>query len=174
MKKAYTYEEKSRKYHMARVDWLLLFLALFLACSAGAYFFRQRRAARPTQAVRYTIWVPNANTGTAQMNGTWEDLIPVGAKVTSQNGTATLGRVEKIEVRPSVVASVFEGELVWIESPDTVDLRIDVVGEGVANYGDGIRIQDVRIAAGGTGSFRIGKYYAQKVTVIFVETESLG
>ena len=173
MKQAYTYEGGSRKYRLARVDWILLLLAVFLVFSAGAYLARQRRTVQATRKIHYTICISGVNTKFGEANGTWETLLPNGARVTSGNGTATLGRVKGIAVHPSVVASVEEGEFVWIEASDAVDLFVEIVGDGVVKYGDGIRMQDVRIAAGSTGDFRIGGYYAQKATVIFVESEKM-
>lgn len=173
MKKVCFYEEGGKRRGLSFVDWVLLFAVFSILFAIGAYVFYQKTKAQPTQSIRYTICVSGAPTVVAEVNGSWEHLIPMGASVTTQNGTAELGRVVSLSFRPSVVAGVADGELIWIEAVDTVDLLIDVEGEGVARYGDGLRIQDVRIAAGDTGSFRIGGYYAPRASIVFAESESL-
>ena len=98
-----------------------------------------------------------------------EVLIPLGSGVYSENGAAALGRVERVECVPQLRAKVTEGTLVFEEETDAVILEITVLGEGTFAVGDGVRISDVRIAAGSLGAFRIGSFYAARAAVTSVE-----
>jgi len=54
--------------------------------------------------------------------------------------------------------------------PDKIILEVTVEGIGRVKGGDGVRISDVRIAAGSVGSFRLGGYYAARACVTYVES----
>lgn len=122
--------------------------------------------------VRYTLRVYGVSAvlfGEGQ-----EELIPIGCTVRNENGTVALGRVESIRMLPQKSVAVKDGTLSFFESPSEVVLEVTVRGEGVLRNGDGIRIEDVRIAAGSTGTFRLGRYYAERASVIWVEASEEG
>jgi len=149
------------------VDWVLLLLALSVFCLAGYLILQRRDAALPTETVQYTLCVSGVRKQFLDEPG-WEALFPVGMAVTSANATADLGRIIAVEKRPTRVCSVLNAKLIWADALDREDLFITVKGRGVCKSGDGIRLSDIRIAAGERGSFRIGNYYAEQATVISV------
>jgi hypothetical protein len=64
---------------------------------------------------------------------------------------------------------VKNGEVVYAEVPNRYDLFVTVEAEGSFRTGDGFRVQDIRIAAGESGSFRVGGYFASGAVVVFAE-----
>ena len=68
-------------------------------------------------------------------------------------------------------AALDRDKVVFVAHPDRVDVDVTVRASGVARDGDGLRVSDIRIAAGASGGFRIGGYYAAQATVVFVDVE---
>ncbi len=151
------------------VDWALI-LALAAVVFFGARWLHLRsRAAAAEERILYTLALSEVSDSIGSMAGGWELLIPVGTLVTSENGTAELGRVTALEVTPHKVLALQEGEPVFSAVPEKVDLLISVEGIGRYRTGDGLRISDIRIAAGGRGDFRIGAYRAAGARIIFAK-----
>jgi hypothetical protein len=151
------------------VDWALILLAL-AAIGGGIWLWRARsRAADPTLKIEYVIKITGISNDYATENGGWDALLPRGAQVTTANATAALGVVESVERRPHLEAGVRGGKLVFAECADRSDLYVTVRGDAASRIGDGIRISDVRIAAGGVGDFRIGSLYAPRAIIISVQ-----
>lgn len=117
--------------------------------------------------VRYVLRVHGVDA--ALLEAAEESLIPIGGEVRTGNGTAVLGRVESVTAEKEKQVALHGGDLHFAEVPDTVVLEIAVSGEAKAVRGDGLRISDVRIAAGSVGDFRIGAYYASRASVVYVE-----
>jgi hypothetical protein len=138
---------------------LLVLLFLFLLPTLGT-------SGEPYE-VRYVLRVRDVDP--LMVGEDAEALIPPGSGVYSENGTAALGRVERVESAPQMRARVTSGELVFEEATDAVILEITVLGKATLAEGDGVRISDVRIAAGSIGSFRLGSFYAARAAVTAVE-----
>lgn len=150
------------------IDWL--FLAVLAASILfGVYLVRQRgQSAEPTVEILYTVCLRSVDT--AQVGeGDFRKLIPDGASVTNETGTVKLGSVTDVTVRPHRSATVRDGEVVMTEVPDRVDLFVSVRAWATAKTGDGLRVSDIRIAAGRAGDFRIGSFYAGGGEVVAVE-----
>ncbi len=120
-----------------------------------------------TCRVRYVLRVHGVDS--ALLAESSEELIRAGATVRTENGTAVLGHVEAVTVSSQKQATVRDGVLIFTEVPDKLVIEVAVSGEGVAREGQGLRISDVRMAAGSVGTFRLGSYYATHASVIFVE-----
>ena len=138
---------------------LLVLLFLFLLPTLGK--------GGETYEVRYVLRVRDVDP--LMVGEDAESLIPPGSGVYSENGAAALGRVERVESAPQMRARVTAGEIVFEEATDAVILEVTVLGDGTLAEGDGVRISDVRIAAGSLGGFRLGSFYAARAAVISVE-----
>jgi hypothetical protein len=79
-----------------------------------------------------------------------------------------MGYVTSLEVRAHRAAAVREKKLVFIEREGFSDLYITVRGLAVRSEGDCLRIGDIRIAAGETGDFLVGSFFAGNATVVSV------
>ena len=150
------------------VDWLILLLALAGIALTGGYIWQRRRAVLPSTAITYTVLASGVDTSLAS-SGDWKELIPIGSRVLSQNGTARLGSVTEVSSQPHLRATVRNGEVVFAPMPDTVDLLITVRAEATVKIGDGLRVSDIRIAAGEIGDFRLAGFLASGAKVISVE-----
>lgn len=150
-------------------DWLILLAVI----GVGLFFTLRVRAERQrvelTQTVRYTVLAEGVPTDVADANGGWEELIARGASVTTATGTAQLGRVERVRVSPSLSATVRDGRVTLVEAPDRVDVYVTVRAEATVREGDGLRVGDIRIAAGSTGDFRLGAYLAGGARIVSVK-----
>lgn len=157
-----------RRPRLVWIDWALLLL-LGAATLFGVRFLIGRRdAAEPTVEILYTLCLSDRDAALAE-NGEWSALIPYGTTVTNATGTVTMGSVSAVTVRTHRTVAVQDGAVVTVEVPDRVDLLVTVRAGATRRTGDGLRVSDIRIAAGGTGDFRIGEVYADNARVIAVE-----
>lgn len=146
-------------------DWILVSLLLSVLL-LGGYLFMQRTAnALPTVAVRYTLTVNALDRSLLGEDTDPTSLIPLRSTVTNENGTAILGRVVSVERLPYEIADSTDEGIVFVQDPERVRLLITVRTEGTVSPQDGVRVNDIRISAGGTGAFRFGNFYAEQCTV---------
>ena len=154
------------------VDWLI-FLSVILCAGGGIWYWRWGKAATlPKRSIVYTLSISVSESFLGDTP--WESLIPVGATVTNANGTAPMGTVASVEERPSLQAAVRDGGVVFVTLPDRRELLVRVRADATEKLGDGLRVHDIRIAAGLHGDFRVGALWAANAAVIRVETESVG
>lgn len=150
------------------LDWLLLVLFIGAIIGGAWYWLARSRAAEPTQKIEYVLKISGIREQYAEENGGWDALIPRDTQVTTANGTAVLGSVTAVDSRAHVEAGVRDGNLTFVVCEGMCDLYVTVYGLGINRTGDGICISDVRIAAGGSGDFRIGALYASNAAIISV------
>ena len=161
-------DSETRRGRLLPIDWLLL-TALAAGVLLGVYMIGQRRRAdAPTVEIRYTVCLRSVDAAQG-VDGDLRTLIPNGSSVTNETGTAALGSVTGVWVRPHRTAVARDGEIVMAEVPDRVDLFVSVRAWATAKVGDGLRVSDIRIAAGRAGDFRIGSLYAGGAEVVAVE-----
>ena len=151
------------------VDLIILLLVAILVF-AGVWYWKGRSLRdREQQSIRYTLSVPLED---AVLVGEVEkDTTFVGSTVMNQNGTAELGQVLSVRMRPIVQAVVLNGAVEFVSVPNRVELLVEIRALASAKQGDGYRINEIRLAAGKRGDFRIGGLFAAGATVISVETE---
>ena len=151
------------------VDWTLLSLALLLLCGilGGMLWLRPRKSEK--SQILYTVFLPGVR---AQWLGDGEPALRIGLPVTSENGTAPLGTVIGITSAPGTVTHYLNGSVWEEERPGSLDLLVEVQGEGNVIPGEGIRICDIRIAAGGEHVLRVGSYYFPKAIILKVEVKN--
>lgn len=157
-------KEARRSFSAADALWMLLIAALTVLVLVGV--LSVSRGGAQTCEIVYVLRIRDVDP-TLVAEGT-EQLIPVGAEVYNENGTACLGHVEAVTVREDKRVTVKDGALVFAPKENGVVLEIAVRGVGRAREGEGVRILDVRIAAGGVGGFRLGSYYAARAAVTYV------
>ena len=161
-------KERTKRLTPTWVDWLILLLIAALMFFGLRYIKRRRSQAAPTVTVSYVLCLSAVDTAYVGDGNGFEELISVGSKVTSANGTAPLGEVSQVWTEQHTVPAVQKGKVVFVEVPNRVDLYVKVRGNAVAKTGDGLRISDIRIAAGGVGDYRIGGFTANAATVVSV------
>ena len=167
-------EKKGRASGISRrVTWadavviLLLLGGVFL----GGFILRSRGAAAESAGfpIVYTLRLEDVS------KETWETSAPqcfaVGAPVTNAKGSVFLGKVLSVEATASRVTTVREGEVVFVEREDRVDLTVRVRAEAHATAGEGWRVSDLRIAAFATGDFRVGGWMMYGARILSVERE---
>jgi len=150
------------------IDWVLLLLFAAALLFGMRFLMRRRDAANETAEILYTVCLYGYDAALSE-TGEWNSLIPNGAVVTNAMGTAEMGRVTEVTVRPHRTAAVRDGEVVMVEVPNRVDLLVSVRASAIENEGDGFRVKDIRIAAGGTGDFRIGDLFAEGAKIVSVQ-----
>lgn len=84
----------------------------------------------------------------------------VGDSVRNENGTVLLGRVVSVEQRPIEDWVLRDGKLLREISSEKVTLLVGMRSEGSLRAGSGVRIGSIRLAAGMSGYFRIGRFSA--------------
>ena len=147
---------------------LLFFLAALLL--GGWYGFRARSTLRADTAFTYTLSVRSILR--ERIEGI--EVIRVGGRVTSSNGTAWLGEVEEVWTMPHRRIGIEADRALLVEDPFRVDIHVRVRATGRMAEGDGLRVSDVRIAVGMHGDFRIDGYLggAEIVSVTVEEAKA--
>lgn len=160
--------EEGRGKRLGVLDWCIL--GLITACLVGGavwYFGRGLGESGDRRTVYYTVRIYDVD------RTLWEtERFGGGDAVFSENGTLCLGSVTEITTAPQRVAGVQNGEVVIAESPRFISVDVRIRGECVVKAGEGVRCDGVRIAAGESGAFRIGGFFASRARVISVETEA--
>ncbi len=152
--------------------YLFLITLLAAAVSAGIFFLYSRRAAaEPTVPIEYTICLAARSRVFPEENGSWEELLGVGTPVSNANATAEMGEVIALEVRPHTVMTVQAGRVVSAEDPMLCELYITVRADAVEKTGNGLRVKDIRIAAGMRGDYYIGPFFAADALTVSVRCE---
>jgi hypothetical protein len=152
---------------MNAFDWMLLVIALMsLLLAVGYLFFRRshERSETPLTVVMRISGVKRED---------FTDLSSlIGSSVRSENGSSVLGTVSDASQTAHIRAVMRDGEAVLETDGERMDLEITVNMSGHRNAGQGIRVKDLRIAAGGRGNFRFGSYFAAGVEILSVEVKS--
>ena len=148
------------------IDWILLMVFAVILFMGVGYLFERRQSASPDVLVEYVICLSEQKQLYADENGGWDALISSGRSVSNANGTADMGRVVSVSVRPHLTATVKDQKISAIETEGYVDLYITVHGMAIRREGDGLRISDIRIAAGEAGDFLIGPFFAGNAIVV--------
>ena len=152
-----------RERRMNWFDWMLVGLVALLL---GGVFFGVRYAADRADGtagrVTYIVLISDAE----------EMELAVGATLRSQNGTAVLGEVVEIQVQPHRYAAVRDGEIVIAQSPDRLDYTLTVRAEGREKEGDGVRVGDIRLAAGMRVSLRVDARLVDLAEISYLEWEA--
>ena len=117
--------------------------------------------------LRCLMLVPAVETELWELHG--GALIREALPVLVENGTATLGAVERVVTVEHAEYALRDGALARVTDPSRLDVEVTVRMSGMRREGDGIRVRDIRIAANGAGSFRFGNYYAKDVKILSVE-----
>ena len=162
------HNEKQEGLRWNLADTLLVLLVLAALVAVGVYLWQRRGRSLPTVAVTYLLRVPDREVELLEGEEGILAHIPQGAAVYSQNGTARLGTVERVWVEPSMRPSVRDGLPTVTEDPFHRHLCVTVRGNGLQRAGDGLRIRDIRIAAGMRGDFCLGGYFAENAEILAV------
>ena len=152
------------------MDWLILILVVALLTGGAWWFDKARMAKGDTVSVIYTLSLLSVPETVAEANGGWETLMPTGAAVTNERGSRSLGTIERFAVRESLVATVADGEAVFIEQNGHVDLYVRVRAKALYREDDCYRVGDLPILCGTVGDFRIGSYLARGCRIVRMES----
>ncbi|MBQ8433063.1 MAG: hypothetical protein IJX28_09295 [Clostridia bacterium] len=148
------------------VDWLLLALFLLLIVGLLVAILQWRFKEEESAVFHYTVLIPGVK---KEWINTRSDLLLPGTPICSENGTALLGQILSAHQSSHTVTHFLKGEVWEEEDPALVDLSLLVEGRGRLSAGEGVRICDIRIAAGGSYSLRIGPLYAPNAKIVSVE-----
>ena len=148
---------------------LLLLVLFLLAVAVGVWFLSVRSERGEPREIRYLLSaeISEVTVKSESLPG----LLPIGTCVTNGKGTSVLGEVVEIRINPLQMATVREGEVVFLSHPQKYELRITVRAAASFLQGDGYRIADLRIAAGGRGAFRAGTLLLPDARILSVREE---
>ena len=158
---------KSGRNWFDRVLFLLLAGGIILAFFAVRYLRTHDRSEWGT--LTYTVQLSNVD---VRAYGEDSTILREGDRVRSQNGTVVLGTVTSLERRPHRETVVENGTLSTVELPTRADFLITVTASASRRSGDGIRVGDIRIAAGSEMTIRVGDFLASSVVVTRVDWEA--
>lgn len=160
-------KQKQERKKLNGMDYILIFLALVLIAGAGGYAWYRLRAPEAEQEFICVLRIPAVERADWEAYGA--SMVMEGCKVRSENGTVVLGTVRSVELQPHMQAVVEQETVVWRELPALADIELEVRMMGALRPGSGVRVKDIRIAAGGRGSFRFGGYFAAGTEILSVE-----
>lgn len=154
--------ERDRR--MTVVDWIILLLVAALLFSVSAFWYWRSARESEKGEVVYTI-------SARGVSGEWMRdgaFVSVGDSVYSENGTAHLGRVTEVDAVPHVMAGALEGRVIFFEREGVFDLHISVRAQATFSEENGVRVSGVRIAAGESGTYRVGDLCLSHAEIAFV------
>lgn len=159
-------EHKKHTVRRFTVVDLALLILLFLILLGGGGILLGRYLQQPPQTrVTYTLLARGLEGDVPA------SAISVGDAVYSENGSAPMGQVRALSVRAHP-QPVWDGERVVIEeSDDRFDLFVTVEALGQRTQTMGVRVSDIRLAAGGVGAFCVGSVYLFRAEILSVEVE---
>ena len=151
---------------MKRFNWLdralLILLALGIALGFFAVRYMRSRTVVAEGLVTYRVLISDIPLA---LYGDEIPLIQIGDLVRSQNGTTGLGVVSEIEQRTHRTTVAVDGALMLLEKEGYVDYLVTVTAEATEQDGEGIRVGDIRIAAGSKMTVWIGDFLASSAGV---------
>ena len=140
-------------------DWLTAGVALLLFLGALAFYLYSKQTPAEQEVITCVLLISEVE------RAAWEkeDEIPirVGVPVRNQNGTALMGTVKDVLVKPNYYAAVREENPSWEEHPFLFDVEVTVEMRVRPREGEGLRAGDLRVAAGSVGEYRFGGYLAR-------------
>lgn len=151
-------------------DWVILLAAILICLGALGFYLYSERKADMSHEITCVFLISAVERSAWESEG--ENWIALGDRLRSENGTVVLGTVERIEEKEHVRATVRKGKPVWESHPHLIDLEITVRMQVTERTGDGLRAGDLRMAAGGRGSYRFGRYLAPAELVALEESDS--
>lgn len=159
----------NRKQCFSFADLLIMIGILLLLLSVILFFYRRTAEDRGSrQTVSYRVLLSSIDATLFPPS----DVISIGATVRNENGTATLGQVTKVAWEPHLEVHTDGGKVRILEVPSQYDLIVEIVCESIERNGQGIRINDIRIAAGERYCLRFDGFIFDGAQVIFVEREA--
>ena len=158
-----------KKNSFSWADGLLILLIGLIILIGVRYLLQRQRQAVPNATITYLLRV-TVEEELLSEGELFSHLVPE-APVLSQNGTARLGKITDRWTSPVLQPTVREAEATLVEDPFRRYLYVKVTGRGIHREGEGLRIRDIRIAAGAKGDFRLGGYLAENAEILAVWEE---
>ncbi len=140
-------------------DWLTVGLALLFFIGALGFYLYSKRTPSGEEEITCVLLVSEVERSVWETQG--ESLIRVGDLLRCQNGTVIMGTVEEVRVKPHRYATVWNEKTSWEEHPYLLDVEVTVGMRVRPKDGDGLRVGDLRVAAGSVGEYRFGGYLAR-------------
>ena len=152
--------------HLTALDRIILISLLLCLLFGSALLYWRYNQPQSEAEIIYTLLAPAVDAACMRDGA----FVLVGDAVFSENGTAYLGEVRQVDVTPYLQASVVDGQVVFLEHEELFDLTLQIRVRGSICEGMGVRVSDIRIAAGECGAYRVGDLYLPHAQVSFVET----
>lgn len=139
-------------------DWSVIIGALVIFIASLSYYLYSERDTREVYEMDCVLLI------SAVERDAWDDYggewISERDQLRTENGTTVLGEITEVAELPHMRSAVRNGVPSWEEHPYLIDLEVTVRMRLRGKSGDGLRVGDLRIAAGGRGNFRFGKLSA--------------
>ncbi len=164
-------QQRDQKKRLSGVDWAIILMTVLLLTAGGLWLWRSLSFAGEVTRIRYTIRLKNMDEEIFE--SAWRTRLIPGVSVTSANGTLPLGTVISVSQKPHLSPTVQDGRALAVSVAGRVDIDVTVEAEATFTAGNGVRVSDIRIAAGDTGSFRVGEFYLEQAHVVSVLREGI-
>ena len=151
-------------------DWLLLCVLIAVMIGIGAFAWIGVHRGEEKEGVLYYTVLISGMDETLFGEAMREDRL-LGKTVRSENGTATLGEVTRVERADHTKALAEKNVVKFVTVSNRADYYITVRCVAEDKGAEGIRAQDIRIAAGEIFHLRVGEILTKGALVIDVEWE---
>ncbi len=156
---------KSR-YRPTPLDVLILTLPVVLLIAGSVFLFIRGRTVQTDTTVEYVLRLSGVSEELVENE---ESPISIGAPVSNANATVSMGTVQAIVIEPHRTPTVQNGAVVFAEVPHQCDLLVTVRAEARDRGANGLRVGNIRLSAGESGSYYIGDFYAAGAVTVYVE-----
>ena len=157
-----------RRFVFSWLDWMILVIVVLIGAGVGLFLYQGRTDVPEPLTMTYVLAVTLPQDATASGAAPFA----VGARVSNERGSQSMGIVVAVHGRPVLQPSVRDGTLVFIERDDRREWLVSVRAATEMDRDGMLRVGDVRIAAGLSGDFRIGDRMASGARIVWVKTEA--
>ncbi len=153
------------RYRPTSLDILILILPVLLLIAGSVFLFIRGRTVQTDTTVEYVLRLSGVSEELVENE---ESPISIGAPVSNANATVSMGTVQAVAIEPHRTPTVQNGAVIFAEVPHQCDLLVTIRTEARDRGANGLRVGNIRLSAGESGSYHLGSFYAAGAVTVYI------